>query len=79
MTSILVPEGVGCVSFCPIGKYFAYGTTNGEVIVTVVKDWDKKMVLSDGKGSVTGLLWGKEAKSIVASQSTSRMVKFWGN
>ena len=79
ITSIVVPEGVGCVSFCPIGKYFAYGTANGEVIVTLVKDWDRKMVLSDGKGKVTGLLWGKEAKSIVASQSTSRMVKFWGN
>jgi len=79
ITSICVPEGVACVSFCPIGKYFAYGTANGEVIVTIVKDWDKKIVLSDGKGKVTGLLWGKDAKSIVSSQSTSRMVKFWGN
>jgi len=79
ITSISVPEGAGCVSFCPIGKYFAYGTTNGDVVVTVVKDWEKKMVLSDGKGKVTGLVWGKEAKNIAASQSTSRMVKFWGN
>ena len=67
------------MSFCPIGKYLAYGTADGDVIVSVVKDWDKKVVLSDGKGKVTGLVWGEEAKSLLSSNDTSRIVKLWGN
>jgi pre-mRNA-processing factor 19 len=70
---------VECMSFCPIGKYLAYGTADGDVIVSVVKDWDKKVVLSDGKGKVTGLVWGEEAKSLLSSNDTSRIVKLWGN
>jgi len=82
MVSMSVPEGVSCVSFCPIGKYFAYGTLKGQVIVTVVKDWDKKTILGDdddNDGAISGLLWGKDAKSMVVTSTTSRIVKFWGH
>lgn len=79
MVSMSVPEGVSCVSFCPIGKYFAYGTLKGQVIVTVVKDWDKKTILSDGgNGAISGLLWGKDAKIMAVTSKTSRVVKIWG-
>ena len=66
------------MAFCPIGKYLAFGTVDGKVHVTVVKDWNTRMVLSDDKGKVTGLVWGKEAKSLIATSESSRMVKFWG-
>ena len=68
---------VECLSFCPIGKYLAYGTGKGDVIVTVVKDWDKKIVMSDGKSSITGLVWGKDAKSVIVTSDSSRVVKLW--
>lgn len=79
MISMNVLEGVSCVSFCPIGKYFAYGTLKGQVVVTAVKDWDKKAILSDGdKGAISGLSWGKDAKSMAVTSTTSRVVKIWG-
>jgi len=68
---------VECLSFCPIGKYLAYGTGKGDVIVTVVKDWDKKIVMSDGKSRITGLVWGKNAKSVIVTSDSSRVVKLW--
>ena len=70
---------VECVAFCPIGKYLAFGTVDGEVVISVVKNWDTKVVLSDGKGKVTGLVWGSEAKSLASSNDTSRIVKLWSN
>ncbi len=72
---------VDCLSFCPIGKYFAYGTSAGDIILTVVKDWDTKVVLKDGKGGtskVTGVAWGAGAASLIATHDSSRVVKFWG-
>ena len=69
---------VTCMSFCPIGKYFSFGTVSGDVIVSVVKDWEKKIAFSDGKGKVSGLVWGLEAKSLLSSTDTSRIVKQWG-
>lgn len=78
IASMNAEGGITSVCFCPVGKYLAYGTSSGDIIVTVVKDWDKKIVLSDGKGKITGLVWGKDAKHVVGTQSTSRMVKVWG-
>lgn len=75
--------GIATICFCPVGKYLAYGTSTGEVFITVVKGWDTKILLSDEKkrgkaGAVSGVVWGKGALSVYAAYANERMVKFWG-
>ena len=74
------------LSFDPVGKYLAFGTCKGSIIVTPVKEWDNKTILDVGGGKkkqtkawqVTGLVWGADAQVIVSSLVNDRTVKFWG-
>lgn len=67
---------VGCLAFCPVGKYLAYGNDSGEVVVTTVKDFESKANIID-EGKITGLIWGFDAKSLIIANDSSRQVKFW--
>lgn len=71
------------LSFDPIGKHFAYGTCHGKIVISTVKDLGKSIILNkesvNTKGSkVTGLVWGKDAQSIITSLENDRGIKFWG-
>lgn len=69
------------LSFDPIGKFLAYGTSNGQVVVTTVKEWEKKTVLDEkkksGGGLVSGIVWGADAQSVVTTRDDDRTLKFW--
>lgn len=70
------------LSFDPVGKYLAFGTSGGKIVVTAVKDWNKH-ILEDGEkkkkcGKVTGLVWGMDAQALVTSREDHSIVKFWG-
>lgn len=74
---------VTVLSFDPIGKYLAFGTSNGKIVVTHVKDWNQSKVTvkeenKKGSGKVSGLVWGTDALSLVASFDNDRAVYFWG-
>ena len=69
------------LSFDPVGKFLAYGTSNGQVVVTAVKEWEKKTVLDEKKkssgGLVSGIAWGVNAQSVVTTRDDDRTLKFW--
>ncbi len=71
------------MAFDPVGKYLAYGTSKGQVVVTAVKEWEKKIILDEKKkgsgGLVSGIVWGADAQSIVTSRDDDRTLKFWTN
>jgi len=79
------------LSFDPAGKYLAYGSSNGKVVVTAVKDWNNKVVIDNrednsskskkkgGSGMVTGLIWGVDAQTMMTSCEKDRTIKFWGS
>ena len=56
------------MSFDPIGKHFAFGTSHGKTVVTTVKELNKKIPLEvekkekSGLKKTTGLVWGAVEK-----------------
>ncbi len=75
---------VTVLSFDPIGKYLALGTSYGKIVVTNVKDWNHNKVTvkeedKKGSGKVSGLVWGTDALSLVSSFDNDRAVYFWGS
>ena len=71
------------LSFDPIGKHFAFGTSHGKTVVTTVKELNKKIPLEvekkekSGLKKTTGLVWGADTQGIVTSGEKDRVVKFW--
>jgi len=99
-------NGVHSLAFCPTGKYIAYGTSHGEILLspigktapsdntgegpivlraeqtpgTPTRRKKKKGVVaaSVGPGSVCGLVWGVDARSLASCNDVERGVRFWG-
>jgi len=69
------------LSFCPMGKNLAVGTSNDQVYLCPVKDLSRPFTLattSSVNGEISGLLWGVNAQSLIITNNHDRSIKFWG-
>jgi WD40 repeat protein len=69
------------LSFCPVGKHLAIGTTNGQIFICTTKDMTEFRALkvsANDEGRISGILWGANAFSLITSNDHERGVQFWG-
>jgi len=82
-------NAVQSLAFCPAGTFLAYGTSNGEIVLTPVgktAQSDDAVVLKSpvdkrkksAVGTVCGLVWRDDAMGLVSCNNSERGIRFWG-